>query len=125
MGGLVGRGDVVRWPWARKDNPEAAAARETAARAWDALLEQLDQEREERRKLLDRMLQMAGQPPIYEPAPAPAPPVTVEPPPGRGGSTAEREGVPAPERRVRIDDVHQWARAQMRNGEPPPRARLN
>jgi hypothetical protein len=114
---IHGWGVRMRWPWQRPEQPKAAPVPDERQRAWDALMAQLDEEREERRKLMDRLLVTAGQKPIYEPAPAPAPPAPAEPPKGDDG--------PAPERRVTTDDVHRWAREQMKKGEPPPRMRLN
>ncbi len=55
--------------------------------------------------LIDRIVQAAGQPPIFNPAPPVAPPSAVQ------------SNLPGPETRHTMDDVHKAARTAIRSGQ--------
>jgi hypothetical protein len=89
-----------------------------AERSYQALVElnqelraQLEQASAERRLLLDRIVQMSGQPALF--TQAPAPPVVLE------------NGLPGPPARVSFDDVHKAARAAIKDGRIKLRGRGN
>ena len=60
----------------------------------------------ERKTLLDRIVQMSGQPPLFT---APAP-VTVA-----GAPPPDTSSIPGPRARANFDDVHEFARQAIRN----------
>lgn len=123
----------MRWPWTARI--EAAEQRATAAefraisveellrraderfdsltadanrRIGDALTER-DDARADNKLLLDRIVQMSGQPPIFHPAPTQATPPAVP--------TPQISTLPAPETRVSFSDVHNAARKAIKNGD--------
>jgi hypothetical protein len=110
----------VTWPWVSRKTLDAANAysERVAARADRAERRAADSEqactlmavelqvvKAENKLLLDRILVMAGQPPVFHPAPAPPASPEVVP------ST-----LPAPETRVGFDQVHQKARKAIATG---------
>jgi hypothetical protein len=61
---------------------------------------------DENKLLIDRIVQMSGQPPIFHPAPI----TTPQPPP-------EPSSLPAPETRVSFADVHRETRQAIKEGK--------
>jgi hypothetical protein len=68
---------------------------------------ELAEVREEVKLLLDRIVQMSGQPPIFHPAPP-------EPTPAPSPAASN---LPAPETRVSFGDVHKATRKAIKDGE--------
>lgn len=78
--------------------------REQYALALKDAAERLEAARAENHKLFDRIVEMTGQPPIYEkPSPMALVPSTVE--------------APAPPTRLTFDDVHKAAQSAMARGD--------
>ena len=117
----------MRWPWVCRSTMEQAIARErevqlelaeaaarevTAAGARAALAEAnartaeawLAESKAERRTLVDRIVQLSGQPPLYEKAPAPV------------AQAPAADNAPPVRTQVKIDDVHAAARAAIADG---------
>lgn len=122
----------MRWPWTSRveaaersalraesqvelfkgivDNCETACANSVVAandRVAD-LHSQLFDSRAEVKLLLDRIVQMSGQPPIFHPASAPPAPAAPSP--------EQLSSIPAPETRVSFDDIHRRTRAAIADG---------
>lgn len=122
----------MRWPWTsrveaaersatlsehRSQIAEAAELRaserldsfmaDANQRVADAQAER-DAARAEVKLLLDRIVQMSGQPPIFHPAPIPAAPTAPSP--------EQLSSIPAPETRVSFDDIHRRTRAAIADG---------
>jgi hypothetical protein len=117
----------VQWPWTSRALLDAANDRALKAEAQCILLEtrvafqsdnhaqsqrilqnQLDAEKSDNKLLLDRIVQLAGQPPIFHPLPAP----TLVPAEPKVVST-----MPGPETRVSFADVHRAARKDIADGK--------
>ena len=105
----------MKWPWVSQARLDAAesrvqwteqqlrAAEERLAEAQAAADEQLDAAEAERQKLLDRILQLSGQPALY----APAPPQSAEPRAQSTDKAADKGSVLPPARRlVDVSDIH-------------------
>lgn len=121
----------MRWPWVSREIVDELKASLTAAenlRQFDraalvsseklriAAEERAAQCEAERKLLLDRIVQMTGQPALYEKA-APQPAVV-------GAESAQE--APTPTKLVTFDDVHSAARRALANGTyRPPAGRLN
>jgi hypothetical protein len=122
----------MRWPWVSRATLEACEARlkwtedqlrptEDERRHVEAQLTgclvreaqlnlRLEAAENDRRLLLDRIVQMTGQPPIYE---KPGPVLLVQPEPKPVPESAD---TPEAVRQVTFDDVHRDARRAMANG---------
>lgn len=113
----------MKWPWVSVSKLEAAVARATGAQyEYEKALALWSEQAEgfqrlcaeyvqsiaalehERKQLTDRILQLSGQPALYE---KPAVVVSTEQP---------AQDLPAVPRRVSFDDVHAAARKAMQNG---------
>lgn len=68
--------------------------------------------RAESKLLIDRIVQMSGQPPIFNSAPSVAPPTTTVQP----GASTSGSDIPAPETRTTFADVHRQARKAIKDG---------
>lgn len=104
--------------WFSRSQVEAAEARALAAEQQVRALEQrlqlvssaheaqLAAERKEQQRLIDRILELSGQPPLYE-----KPQIHLVATPQQ-----KTDDLPEVQPTVRIDDVHKAARDAMRNG---------
>jgi hypothetical protein len=117
----------MEWPWtsrkALRDAEERARVAENRAIAADSRLADYMEAsqtcanigeaerkalREEVKLLLDRIVQMSGQPPIFNPAPTPPTPAQPEP----SAST-----IPGPATRLSFDDIHRETRKAIKDGK--------
>jgi hypothetical protein len=120
----------MRWPWTAR--VEAAEKRAEDFKATVARLEleaerrdvaadgrteqiaelrnQLAESKADNKILIDRIVQMSGQPPIFHPAPIQATPPAPSPQP-------QVSTMPGPETRVSFADVHRETRKAIKNGD--------
>ncbi|HUD75133.1 MAG TPA: hypothetical protein VMQ76_08680 [Terracidiphilus sp.] len=82
---------------------------------WRKTQEQLEVSNAERKLLLDRIVQMSGQPALYEKPTAEA----------KNRESGEQQEMPSPRSRVGFDDVHEALRAAVKNGTYGIRGKVN
>ena len=100
-----------RLRWTEKEMAkaeESSAAKDFLANHWRERAEKAD---EDNKLLLDRIVQMSGQPPIFHPLPAPAVAATPEP------KTPEPNAIPAPATRLSPMELQRMARRAIDTGQ--------